>query len=57
LLQAKLPSGLMEMKICVLMFYTTPNVGLTYRVATALSRFSDKFLFMSFKNAQEEILT
>jgi hypothetical protein len=36
-LQAKLHNSLLESKITIINFYTTPQVGLTYRVASALS--------------------
>ena len=55
-IKSKLRDTLVEGKICIINFYNTPQVGLTYRVVSALSQFQEKFVFLSFKNAPESVL-
>jgi len=46
----------MEGKVLVVMFYNTPTVGLNFRVFSALTEYTEKFRFLSFKDAPAPVL-
>jgi hypothetical protein len=46
----------MEGKVLVIMFYNTASVGLNFRVFSSLSDYSEKFRFLTFKDAPQPVL-